>query len=483
MIPKAIAATAINIAQEFDSRGLYIEAQAGTPLATLVNTSCNAEYAQALTPNEYTPDASYIEMLSSSNQEVTTGQHNLEMEAMIADISKAVAGHLNFAKNVVKPLIIELVAEVEKDIAAIPVNVEANLEVVIVSMPEPMVSSSFTELVNQFSTGEYMPIDTYMNLGDMSAPEVIELMMTGSKDTDKAIVTWAAQLGDEFMTRVWDGVFTAKANADKFMNLIQNSDTGLDAGVAVLLITNKLYDNPPKNTEMSLANFNNQIAQFRNQAAIRVSYGYEDFNRDIKLGTVIRKYTRQQVYVNASTYNPWIEAGGINAVLFGSVMSPKPARSAFDLNENKGEFTRLWEQNSRMLTTSANINRFISYKNIIKMRTEQVVMANLQACFSHLNPDSTVPVTLDGTAYMQFKTNLESFLDASYEPDFKNLWTLCRRLICCTVFYYTDCDKILVGIEEATATNPGIEVREAVLLSTIKYVTDYICNQMSVKSV
>jgi hypothetical protein len=481
VINKDTVELAIGIAQEFDVRKMYLEAIPGTPLDALTRSCCLSEFAQMVDTKEYTPDAAYIEAMSNRTEEGLPSKHDIELDAFSVDISAAVASHLNFAKNVVRPIISELVSSIETDIAAIPVNVQYNAEVIVVDMPEPMVSASFRELIEGFSNRDYFELTNYVNLKPLTAPEIIELMSTGYKEVDAAIAVFTAKLGDEFITTVYNAAFTAEPSKYKFSQLISDADTGLAAAVILFLLSNKLYDNPPKDTNISLANYNEAVSDFRIQSAIRIGHGYEDFNRNEKLGLVIIKYNKNQVYVSGSVYRAWLEQGGNDAQLFGSVLSSTPAKYAVELNTRRSELVTAWEQANRMLTATASNERFITYRSIVMSRTISTVNANMKSCFEAVANDAQVTTEL--AAYIQFTELLKAFMETTLEDDFKNLWSLALKIVCRTVFFYTDAEKILGGIEEACAVNTGIEIREAALLSLIKYVTDYVCNQMQLKSV
>lgn len=476
MISKNTAKIAISIAQEFDKRNLVLTAVPGTPLAALVN-SCNmCEAVQVNAPNEYEPNAGSIEGMSSAFDGAVS-RHDEELCDMSSDISKAVANHLNFAKNVVRPVIQELVTEVEADIAALPLNIQYNLEVVVIDPPEPMISTAFEEMVEEFSEVAYSPITGYMGLPAKSAPEVIELLTTGYKETDEAIAVWTAKKGDSFFQLVWDSVFTAAPTQERFESMIQNNDTGIDAAITVFLLCKRLYDNPPESTAMALPKYNEQLAELRNQAALRIHHGYEEHVRNSKLGLLIRKVTTAALFVNGNVYRKWMEEGGNNAALFGSILSDRPAKFASDLNEKKSEFLQIWEQHNSLLTVTERNKRFVNYKNILRSRTEKVIGDNLTACFGEVAKGQEVSTSLP--EYIQCMAELEKHIDRVIEADFKNLWALCTKLICHCAFYYTDAGKILSGIEKACQDNPGIEIREAALLSLVEYVTDYVCDQMT----
>jgi hypothetical protein len=116
-------------------------------------------------------------------------------------------------------------------------------------------------------------------------------------------------------------------------------------------------------------------------------------------------------------------------------------------------------------------------KNALRVSIFDTIETNVDKAFGHL-------ITVEGMdykqlpEYKQFINNTFKFLDKLEVNDFTNIWKLVTNLVCDCLFFYTDAKKILLGIERAKELNPDVQIREALLLSTIEYVTDYICSQI-----
>jgi hypothetical protein len=486
MITPNIAKIAISIAQEFDKRRLVIEPVVGTPLASLVNSSDLFDVTPTAEPSngvaEYHPDPETIAFISSSADEGTLTQHDIALSDMTSDIAASVKTHINFAKNTVRPIIEEVVKAVESAIASLPVNLEYNLNIVQVDLPEPMVSAAFEDMVRVFENVLYSPLGAMrMSLPSKSGFEVIESLVTGAKDTDEAIAVWAAKKGDAYFANLWSLVFTAEANDGRFDTLLQDSESGSDLGIAVFLLCKRLYDAPPEGVSMSLADFNEKIALIRDQAALRVVHAYEEYARNTSMGLVIRSIKKNEVHVNGNVYRTWLENGGSNAVLFGSLLSDRPEKYVLSLDEKRVELQKTWEQHNHILTVSERNRQFINYKSILRHQSATVMGSNLVQCFGEVANGREV--TTDLPEYVKCLDLMNAFVDAVTDQQFKDLWTLCTQLVCRGAFYYTDAEKILIGIERACKDNAGIEIREAALLSLVEYVTDYVCNQMKLSGV
>lgn len=481
MISTSAASVAINIASEFDRRRLVLAPAEGTPLAELVSASDEVAISEA-GATEWLPDAELIASISAGFAEDGSSRHDEKLDAFAADIAPAVTQHLNFAKNVVRPVIAELVEAVTADIASLPVDVQYNLNIVKRSLPEPMLSAALADLVAEFKETQYEPLRTYVGLQPKSSDEVIELLATGAADTDEMIATWAAKKGGAFFTAIWDAVFTDAPTEQRFDTLIQDDASGLDVAVVVFLLCKRLYDNPPEGAAMSLVDYNQKIADLRNQSALRITHGYESAERALRSGLLIARVDHKDLTVNADVYAKYLAEGGSDAVLFGSVLSDRPVKFIGDLNERAEEFKSLWEHRNRVLTAKERNNRFVNYKTILRERAEKVIADNMASIFSVTAPEGT-EISKDLPAYVQAIAAVEAFCDEVKEPQFKDIWTLATQLVCRTAFFFTDAEKILAGIDQACKDNEGIAIREAALISLIEYVTDWVCDQMQLKRV
>lgn len=473
---------AISVAQEFDRRELILTPTSGTPLAALCEASTLCD-AQDVGQTAYEPDPLFIEQQSAGWTNGAQSAHDALLSDMVVDIAGHVQNHLQFAKTVVRPVIQELVTEVEERIKALPLSLEYALDIVVLDPPEPMISPAFEEMVAEFKEVAYVPVTDYMSLPLLSGAEVLSHMATGAAETDEAVAIWAAKKGDAFFQHVWECVFTASPTAERFDNLIQDRRTGTDAALTVFLLCKRMYDNPIEGVVMTLPDFNGKIAQLRNQAALRLSHAYEEYARDSKMNLLIKNYSNQEVVVNGNVYRKWLEEGGNNAVIFGSMLTDRPAKFVMDLDGKRAELLALWERHNQMLTVGERNRRFVRYKDILRGSLHNLVAGEgLQRCFGHL-AQGDIPVTTNQAEYQQFLANVDQFVDSLREVDFKNLWELSLQAVCQCMFFYTDADRILGGIERACTDNEGIEIREAALLSLIDYVVDYVCNQMTLSGV
>jgi hypothetical protein len=484
MIPKSAALAAINLAEEFDKRKLVISADAGSPLGQLNETlAVGGNLAYIGSNPVYTPYAEFLEMQSSNfggDSSPGINSHSVLLDALEGPISTYVRSHLSFAKNTVAPIVKELADNYAKDIAALPSDISFSMKVCVFDLPEPLQCHPLETEVTKYKDVNYYSMDDYLSLEPLSGQEVIESMVTGDSEVDSAISVWAAKLGDSFFAMVWSSVFTSDASEKRFNTLTQDLNIGVDAATAVFLLANRMYDNPPEKSGVTLSVYNDKIDQFRKQSALRIYQAFEEKAMSVKTKRLIKSFSKEAVTVNGEVYRKWIEEGGIDAILFGAYLVNNSPRFVDEINERRVELLERHERYSAYQTVTFKNNSFVEYKKILFNRTMNVVNNNFEACFGSYAEGGKVSVNMP--EYQQFLVNFNSYCDTVGKDAFTDLFNIALCVACRCIFYKTDAEKILRGIDEACKANPKLSVSEAGLLSTIAYVSDYVCDQMSVSA-
>jgi hypothetical protein len=464
---------AIGVAQELDNRKIYLAPISGSPLERLSQLGSAAEEVK---PGlDYTPDAQEISLVSSLGDDA----HGQELDDIAEETARLVQNHLTFAKDVVKPAIVEITEIVADKFKSIDESKTYDIEIVQIDPPEPMIVSSLEDSIRAFNGSPYIPFEGYIPCSkDYTAQEVISWMSTGQADVDEAIVIWSAKKGDAFFESVFKEVFVSPVKGIQFN--IDNRQSP-DFALALFLISNKLYNNPVDGFNINLSSFNEKMSDIRKACAFRLNQAYSEFERNTNSKLLINNYTAKVVYVNGNIYRQYLEDGGTNAAIFGSVLSSNPKMFLSDIVGNQSDYVSKWEQQNRLFNTALKSRSFLDKKTALRDIVLSNVQQNFTDYFSHLCAEGVTP-TLDMQEYQTFLVNLDLFIDNLKEQDLVNVWAICTKAVCDCVFYYTSAGQILNGVEEAIAKNPGIELREALLLSTIEYVTDYVCAQINVSA-
>lgn len=473
---------AIQITGKLDQMGYRILPVVNTPLSSL---NSDVTVAHPTEGTEFTPNpAEYIAYANSPTpgQDISVYTANVENTARV--IASYVQSHLSFAKNVVKPIITEFVEAFTERTNSLYVSPSENLTIEKLDLPAPMLLSDLKDLIDDYSKIQPTAAEfVKFNAPDLTIAEIIELMKTGNKGVDDAIEAWVATVGEAEIVQYYDRAFgTVKGGYPK-AHLVSNQDSCWNSTLAVFLMATKLHNNPPTGVSMNLVDYNVAMAKIRDAAGSMLAGIYDLFQALVKTQTLVRTSYHNKLVVVAPVYNQWIEEGGTDVLLYSLLVTGKRLNFVGEINSARVELMKAWELHSAMTISTERNRKFITMRKAFYDTMFEIVERNADPIFSHLKSEGASVDHIQMQEYKTFKAKFEECYTYLREEDFCDIWKLAKHVVCNMLFYYTDAGQILDGIEDACKTNPDMEVDEAALLSTIAYVTRYVCNQMTISKI
>jgi len=487
MIREATAEVAIKLATELDERNVKLTAIPGTPLADLVNTMCLKQndiviVSDKLEQGAYQPNSNYIKDISSNFDGHKRGEevlHNLKMDDVVGFLSKSVQSHLKFAKTVVKPVVTEVAQRMNDTIGNLNIDPFNGLKVVQIDLPKLLNDPSFFELLDKFKSATVIPELKNLFFSEKSAEEIIRVI-SENQPMAQEIQEWAAVKGEAWLEAAWKSIMTNQPASQSFQSIRGEVDAN-DYYLLTYLACDALHNKPEEGIALSLGNYNQTLFEFKSNAAYYLQFNAQTHFNNVKSKLLIKNYSIKEIQVVGEVYRDWIKSGGNDGIVLAAVLVDRPIVWVNLIDENIQMLTKVWERHVAMIKTANNNNRYAKFRNVLKDAIENAVRENFQLCFGHLSetnePSTTMP------EYLQYQQSLEVFLSNIKDSDFDDIWKLVLSGVCQTVFYYTDAEKILAGIETAIRKNPTLEVNEAAYLSMIEYVTDYVCDQMEISAI
>ena len=491
MISIEIAQAAIEVAEEFDKRGLRLKARSDGPIEQLGSTSTlqfaipkNIVQSADELNAPYTPSPEVIAAESSYPSVIDPNKsvHDLELDSLIVTISDAVSQHFSFAKNTVRPLVKTLAGEIQRRMAAYPSVASFNPTLTKWDLPLPLLGESFKEAIFEYKDTAFGELHRRtVALPSIDTATALELVKTGSGSVDEEITIWLATKPADYLSDIFNIVFAANdvgQSTASFETLVNTPRSGVDAALAIYLFASKLLDNPPEGVAMGLAEYRIQMGDIVQQAALRLSYAYAKRELDISTKLIILKPGTDEVVVFTPVYDEWVAAGGNNAIIFGTICTDRPALFAPALDESAAESLKVWEQQNRFLTVVQANKRFVNMKAAILHEAEELIATHMPECFGGLVMNGAIDFKTPEVVQAVLK--IEEYVGELDENSLKDVWTISTELVAKNIFYYTDAYKILMGIDAAFQENPDIDVSEAALISLVEYVTDYVADQLLV---
>lgn len=490
---------AIDLAQELDRRGLGIVAVPGSEVATLVDASgCPIEKPAEFVNNidelsrDYTPDVESI--IRDSSMTVTdkdgapiSTPHAETLEEKVVALADCIGPHLAYARNTVKPAVNEYHKRVSDALNALPTSATYNPTLVKVDLPEPLQSPMILDAIGEFRGGTVMQDVKRANGPGLTGEEVIGHLTSGNAALDGEVGIWAQRLGADFFAMVWASAFSQVGmegvQGRSFVSIVEDTETGADAALAVFLLARRLQDNPPEGTVSTLEEWRVTVGDLLVQAGIRMNHAVEDLQRAKGLQLLIKSVSAdgQTIKVLAPVYDEFIAAGGHDAQIFGSVLSGERRVYVPGIVEKASEYVLLWERQNRLLTAALVNRRYADAQSLAIFKLEELLAENLSTYFPPEAFGGAVVDSINTPIVNTVIQEAKSYIGSLDADRLEDLWAVATHVIAKIVFGYTNAYEILVGINRACASNPDLPTGEAALLSTIDYVIDYITmTQLSV---
>lgn len=467
MLTKEALDEALPLAQSFDTKDIVLEPIEGTPLAELVKQTI-------ILPESNSSNVDLVASVESTNvieQGINGSGHDVVMDEIVLAGAKAVRNHISFAKNVVAPVVGQYIDLVEEDIVNLPISGLNKFEIKQYKLPEPFESHSFRDSLLLFKDTPFEEYGFNLRLPSLDTEAITELLHTGSIDIDDYVNNWIARVGIDFIYGVYSTVFQVNQNTGddyskslSLRKLMDDRINGEDFTLAIYLLTNKLHNNPPEDTENSLDEFNSLILKLRNQSGnklYRLDSEVETAYRNDKLvKTVLNNH---QILVYSAVYEDWITGGGDNDILLGSLVSDNTYYTLDRITEDAVELKALWENFKKIEERTATNNKFNYVKESLTRNFNKLLVEQ-----------NEVDVNRRDTCIKVFKEELALITT----NELSHICDVALKLITRSMFYNTDAERILTSIEKNSKENPSITPREAALITTIELITDWVSAQM-----
>lgn len=496
--------TVLPIAELAASRNLTIRAVEGTPvyeLTKITNDLLNAfnnkvkvfaggEMIDGSKPRQTAIGHATDLFLAMDTDEASS--HDVAFDAYVQQLSKFVASHIGFARNVVKPVIMEMTDTVISEIKE-PVNASSEFNIILKGLPEPMFNSTFENSLKDYANIAFIEPEYTVDLKDLSPQELLALMQTGSKAFDESVALWFNQKGDSFFINVWDNLFKKTGYGDRRVRSFNFSgiaisngdvvygDTELnyqpaDYALAVYLLSRKLVDEVLDGTSMNLSEYRKIMSQYRDAAGSALFNCYSNWNSLLETNILIANTSsdKKTIVVFEPVYTKFLENGGSTDIVLGYLISKDCGKNygLGSIMEKADEYKQYWSdyvayKNTTIL--SDTLTRFkILFKDVFYASLKN--MGELEAEVIQAYPNHIQTVT------SLFEEKIEK-LDTSCLDELQKVIAM---IVCESRFYHTDSAQILFNINEAMTVNPGMDPLEAANLAAAKYVFKYIANQLTV---
>lgn len=479
MLSREALESALPLALKFDALNLKLEPVDQSPLAALVCAARSGNELMVVSGQPvdmgvgmgqqtvYEPDLGTMAYLANCPDANGVIEHDLVLDDVGQFVGESVLGHLNVARNVVGPLVLDLAERTMKSLEEINASALLGVEVVVCDAPIPLTNSMLESSFAKYETEPFMNLDLLMRLPDFTAAELREWMMTGTARLDSDIAEWLGGLGDTFLVTLWEKAFQGKVeNYRTFQDLCNEPERGEDNLLAVHLLARRLCDDIPEGIEMNSNLFEQQMVDLRNQSGLRLGQAVERYKNNVKNGLLVKAIDSRCTVVYGDVFRAWIEQGGSIEVLYGNMLKAPGLVTVAQLNEQADALKLAWDQHSALVESVESTRKF--------QRTKEYFTAHFRAQLSEDSDETTRQAE-----HEIFKRFEDVLLDLT-EKDLLDPYDCALKLVCRSRFCTTSAEDILRGVQLAKKENPNLDMREAATVATIRYIATWVASMFKV---
>lgn len=199
MIQKHSAEHAYSLASHYAEKGLSVVAKPNSVLSEMVRLTnvTGVALGNGFQPSDPGIGGQLAEKLGvvSSGDADAPSDHDLFVDKTADQISKAVLAHISFAKNVVKPAVLDVGAAIDKAMQFFKAeNPEASITIKEFDTPKLVDDMGLSQELERYSKASIIVPDSTCAHGAKSYEEILPLLLTGDQDTDEAVAHWYSTL-------------------------------------------------------------------------------------------------------------------------------------------------------------------------------------------------------------------------------------------------------------------------------------------------
>ena len=461
------------VGQTLATKGIELFPVNGTPVQVLTDLSSNAlivtESANALQGSFDRPDmvALLSEGADASPTPDEVSQHTIQMSESVQNLVRVLQRSLDLTQNVVNPMI----DRVYRSTAA---YMETKLEAtsspleIVQKRPDPI----FDSIYLQESTSRYVNQLRDVPLRSLNIPvgDLEARLFTGHSGMDAQLRDFLNRMGPEHATRVWDSIFNVApiSSMSVFGQL-----TDVCSAVFALFFAMRAANEAPAGANIHLSEWKAYCASLTAAAGATIQ-AYLTHGELMRPSTqLVLSYPPPNcqsgpVYVDGAKYVDWLARGGSPELIFATVYGDRN----FDAN-------RMLEAKDKLLSDWGKIMSLYQTQ-VGFLRCEAMAQGLRAAVTTEINglDENILPVDKREACHVA----LRSLVHAVKQRDLDDLWGLCRRTVCRTMFAHTEAETLLDSIDEQAKLHNEKDVRELALYATIDLVARWLCTQLASKA-
>jgi hypothetical protein len=459
------------VGQSLATKGIELYPVQNTPVQVLTDLSSDAlalnEGAKMLEGGFERPDmcSLLLEGADASTVPEHMSQHSVQLSESVRMLSSVLHRTLDLTQNVVNPMI-------DRVSKAVTAHIEQKLQAtaspleIVQQRQDPI----FDSIYLQESTQRYVNQirDVPLRSLKIQMQDLGERLYTGHPGMDAQLKEFVDRTGVEFAQSVWSNLFyeTPINSMQVFARL-----SDVKAAVYTYFFAAKALQNAPAGANIELSEWRAYCSALLAAAGATIQASYRDRELSRSSSRIVLSYPMMetptgQIVVDGDKYTNWLAQGGTPELIFATAYGDRNF-DAVRMLERKERLLADWSKIMALYQTEISYKRFDALVEGLR----QAVTTEINTYAFGENEDRSV-----------YHERLRTMAHRTKQRDLDDLWHLCRKVVCQTLFPHTEAEVLLLGIDEQSKLHPEKDVRELALYATIDIVAKWLCSQLVVKA-
>ena len=420
-------------------------------------------------------------ILKGSNTPDDAGvyHHDIMMEHISKTVMEIVEKNLRLARNVVNPIIKEVIEDTQGYIDHALSHIEHDIEIKLNRYDALWNDINFIEMVKRYASTSDLDVPLTVTIplktSEFSIPDLIT---TGQSTLDSYVLSILNEYPESVINTLYESVFgdPSLRHANLISAIKPNSDLKehRDELVVLFFISKGLMNKIPDGIKVSLTEYKSYLATINSQLGKKLARMIDRRTVHQESRKLIIHYPMNQDYgnkqneiiVNEDVYTLWLNEGGSPDVILGSWLTDQE-RSYTELLVKKEFFAKKWEQHEKILRMTKTKDKFNdAIEGLRKAVTKQI---------------NQIDEAYLLTAKEQYHQLLDKHISYLPQQFYNDLVHHVRNIVCKVLFSQTDALDILKAIDEVSDEFEDIKPREAALLATIQWVGVWLAKNCAVE--
>lgn len=480
MLSNTSVVVGTNLAEIFVERGVKLVPKQSTLLLELSSAISNNLFSKI--ENRDLVETSILHA-SSGNEVVNKGVksyshsvHDTIMDNYIEELTTIVSNHVSFARNTVNKEVTKLIEAIQGALSSYKYqDPEDFFNVSYFKLHDVFRSFIIDSEISSYKGSTVKFFFEPINLTPVVTAEDFDLasyILTGDEEQDSLILSWFNELGKE------KAVHYLVNNIPEYSLSVKAL---LDFSLINYLFYRNLHNKTDLNVGLSSIQLRSRSASNRDYFGNKLGVAIEFYHRDVRNGVIfttdsntsfsIFNTRKLDITIYEESFTKLAEGGGSIEVIFGYISSEGKVDVTVDkLLANLDKYVSNWRNTRSMYLVYLNNSKLDIFKQLVAQKFEESLS------------DLTEAEKTDGFSSVDYveatKKLAKEYIDSLELSEIDNIDLIALELVARIRFRFSNAYFILKEMHEIMLMNDDIQPLEAALYATIKYVTDFLIEQL-----